>query len=131
MGVNVNSGTTSVSGSVTTTVTGLGLPKPSSTQTLVHAAVFDANAGTTIYTVPAGKRFYCLGFSIDCDEGGYMRLTLNGNNLFGGVRTLSAVGVATVVRSGGILLTAEAGDVISFGPMSVADVDIWGYTESV
>ena len=114
MGVSIGTGSTTVTGSVTTSIANAGLPKPTATQTLVQARLSAANDATTLYTATAGKTFYCLGcvFSsavaasqyllLDGTAWGVSNTTINGNNsMSGGVLFSLAATKAAVLKTNG------------------------------
>jgi hypothetical protein len=59
MGMTTTSTSVTVTGSIAT-----ALPAPSSSQTLINVCAATASTGDTLYTVTAGKTFYCMGLVI-------------------------------------------------------------------
>jgi len=68
MALNVSSGLTSVTGSVT--AVNSGFSSPSATQTIVNVAAVGSGASQDAYTVTAGKKFYLTGVVNSADAAG-------------------------------------------------------------
>ena len=76
MSISMNTGLTSVTGSVNAVNT------PAATQTLIMKYLNSANDATTIYTVTAGKTFYCNNVRLEnqwSGGAGTIGLTVNGS----------------------------------------------------
>ena len=121
-----NSGSTSITGSVSVTVSGT-LPKNSATQTLVNAGCRGAAAAaTTLYTVPAGKTFYCLGVVMSSSVACEMYVLDDATEVT--VANLQANG--TVSYTGGVIFAAAENSVIAVTSNSTGKgCRIWGYIE--
>jgi len=89
MGFNSNSGTVNVTGSVNA-LPAINAPITATIPTFT-------TAGTTIYTVTAGKTFYLMGFVAGCNYGGA------GNKIL----ILGAAG-ATIIQTGGLPSGAQS-----------------------
>lgn len=76
MSFNCNSGSTVVTGGVSTEV-----PLPSSNQTLVNEEFTTDSNYNTVYTVPAGKIFYLMGFSGSAAANSYMHVMQHGGSV--------------------------------------------------
>lgn len=111
----------------------IGLPKPTATQT-VKTIMFSGKATTNvIYTVTAGKTFYCLGASIGHNgtDGREVGFACDGTQV-----TKQMVGaVATVghapTLSGGVVFTCAATKDITVISNTTGTLQgcIWGYEE--
>lgn len=122
MGGTYNSGSSSIVGSVTTTQT---LPSLPTGATQITKYIANANTGTTIYTVTAGKTFYCFGVTLSCNSATEMGLSVAATQVLSGQVTTAA----SVVFTGGIVFTATAGQAITISGIGAAEnsASIWGY----
>jgi hypothetical protein len=121
MGMTTSSTTVTISGAVTTSP---NLPQPLATQTPVYGTCEAAASGTTVYTVTAGKTFYCTGILISTAG------TQNAHILDAGVQKMVCYTTANlpVCVSGGVLFTAAAGHAITITAAAGGNsCTIWGY----
>lgn len=111
-----------ISGSVSTQTSP---PVPTDSMTIVSAPFSNAANNATIYTVPAGKTFYCLG--IDC--GSSLAAVQNIKNDGTTVATfLSPTGGLSHLLTGGIIFIAQATKNITITiDAGAAYGTIWGY----
>lgn len=96
---------------------------------VIATAAVDSATGTTLYTVPAGRKFYCQGASIVLDGPAtsldlYFRID--------STDIISTLGKAEepVVLTGNPLFFAEGGEVVKARNGSAAQTSlatIWGY----
>lgn len=126
MSLQITKGTTKVTGNVTTTISG-NLPSPSGTQTLVRAHISGGSNGSALYTVTAGKTFYCLGLSFDSSTDSSQSLTIDGTAtqfpvIVGTVKT-------KIVFTGGILFSLGATKSITVATNAASSIycSMWGY----
>lgn len=108
-----------ISGAVTT-----ALPQPGSGQTIVTKYVENANTGTTVHTVTAGKIFYCQGVTLSCNSAADMGITVAGTKVLTGQVTTAQ----SVTFHGGIIFSATAGQAIAVTGIGAAEnsATIWG-----
>lgn len=98
---------------------GISLPQPTSTQTPVYGSCTTAASGTTVYTVPAGKTFYCTGAMFYNAAAALADLN--------GFKIATGTAIATVF-SGGILFKATEGtNIVVTSTAAGNTVGIWGY----
>jgi len=102
----------------------IGLPVPNSGQTLVSAAFQNKGAGEAVYTVPAGKTFYMLGFAIAA--AGLCGIVCGGNTF---VSNTSAAGTFTIVSSVPIATAAAGATVNVAGYVNGNNGSVWGFTQ--
>jgi len=123
MSQQTSSGLTSITGNVTVQN---GLPTPSATQTLVFAAGINANSGATIYTVTAGKTFYCMGYSISTGFGGIHTISIAATPKFG---CLVPANTTSVISSTSPIFTATATQAITVTSSggNAMYINFWGY----
>lgn len=74
MSMSNSTGKTTVSGSVTTTVTSLGIVSPGAGQTLKSGYVAGTGSAQTLFTPTAAKTFYLMGFSVDHTAAAYAQV---------------------------------------------------------
>jgi len=125
MGMTTSSTTVTISGAVTTTP---NLVAPLATQSLVNAVLHQAADGSTIYTVTAGKTFYCLGFSVGCNTASAGSLSVAGTRKISWfLNAVNGEGFCSFGHNG-IIFTATAGQAITV-TVGAANVDatLWGY----
>jgi hypothetical protein len=105
MSFNFNGLTASVS-----IIGGQSLPQPTNGQTVITATAINQASGSTVYTVPAGKIFYCTHCSLASGGNSQMHV------LVAATETLFANCPAndTKVLTGGILFLATAAQAITF-----------------
>jgi len=110
-----------ISGSV-----GVGLPQPTTEQTLVSVTgAFNDEA--TVYTVPAGKIFYCTGFQSHGSTSGNSNLKIDGT----AVLYYQSID-QTVSLGNGILFSAAAGkSIVNNTPGASTTLNLQGYLVSV
>ena len=127
MAVGVTSGNTAITGTVSANVT-QALPAIGTGQTFVRAGNTLQNDGTTIYTVTAGKTFYCLGVWL-YGQSANTNISLQ----VAGTTVLRAAGLAAtmpmVSASGGIVFVGTGNQAITVtgGGAGGNNVYFWGY----
>ena len=101
-----------VTNSVSITSITSGLTVPSSAQSVITANVGSSASGTTVYTVTAGKTFYCTGILITNMGAGAAELLfkLDGTSKFAFLLPIGtgASGTSSFYLGGGILFTLAA-----------------------
>ena len=111
---------------------GVGFAKPSPTQTIIHRTTALVDSGSVIYAVPAGKTFYCRGFSVGCNgaaAAGLWELEGISEPIFGELPTTTN---AFAIYSGGVIFSAPALAAIDFMHSFGAGkgvFTIWGWIE--
>lgn len=102
-----------------------GLPQINASQTFVSAKLTNAANGSTIYTVTAGKTFYCTGFSPQGGGAGSVHIVSNCNlNPF----SPSSTDGASCTMSGNVIAVFSAGTAITITSGAAGNYDmIWGY----
>jgi len=125
---NYNSGLTSVTGNVTTTVQTLGLASPTATQTVVQIIMTNLTDQANLITVPVGKTFYCMGVSLGSGTGsGWVALKVGAAIKF---NLLQTANISYCCPSGSSPLftcaATEQLDLDSTGSSSVYG-NIWGF----
>lgn len=88
----------------------------------------DANTGDTIYTVPAGRKFFCTGITSYCTVGPWVQIQVDAVDTFLYMQTADA----NTTFMGTLLFAATTGQVIrvvhsSGGPQ--LQITIWGYLQ--
>jgi hypothetical protein len=122
MSQQTNTGLSNLNGTVSQ-----ALAIPATGQTLKQGSVVSNTAtGFTVYTVTAGKTFYCTGLSVGCGS------TLNGYFVADGANKcifmLSAQ--TSMSMGGGILFSASGGSNITVthnGAGAHCQASVWGY----
>ena len=125
MAVTTQSGNTSVTGSVTTSISSIGLISPSAGQTMINVTFDAASTDTVLYTVTAGKTFYCMGYFLSTSTNANIGLKSDGVAVVKG--TLS--GNTGTSASGNLLFKTAATKNIT-GHTGVATSlygSFWGY----
>ena len=112
-----------VTGAVTQGMTGI-----SSGQTLVTAIADGVADGTTLYTVTAGKTFYCLGCFVATNQNSKLIRLLSNGVLVLWASSPASTG-AQQTASGGIVFKANATQTITVtgGTGTANYAGIWGY----
>lgn len=121
MGFNTSSG--SVYASINTIS---GQSVPSSTQSVISVKVDGTGAAQTIYTVTAGKTFYCYGWGINANgaTSAYLYAT-NGTTIISAIEV--AAGSSIFQPSGGCPLYAyPAGTAVKINTTAGSYGIIWG-----
>jgi hypothetical protein len=106
------------------------LPTPALGQTLVSVNAGGVSNNTTLYTVPAGKTFYCLGATMAYYGGGAVGVKIGATIKL--QSTSGADGNGSSTGTGGIPFTAAANDVITTytnGGGALWYGSIWGYLQ--
>jgi len=105
------------------------LPKAKTTQTLVSVCAVNQNTGTTLYTVTAGKTFYCLGLVMTNTNAAIQRITADGTDVVSGI---CAINTTYTVSGNGIIFKALAGkNIVINATVNNNYVTMWGYEEWV
>ena len=128
----------------TVTISGtqtVSLPSPSSSQTIItkHLTNISIVAGTpqTLYTVTAGKTFYCLGFSgLNQNSATIGKVLVDGTqvlNFMIGGSIGAGGGNSQHVLTGGVLFTAPATKTVQVDSVlntgAGTSVCCWGYEQ--
>ena len=121
-----NTGAVNVTGTVTAAA---ALPTVGTGQTLVRGSVSAAATGTTVYTVTAGKTFYCTGITYSNSAAGGALASLTINSVAGRFPFNGVVGIGQCLN-GGILFSCPATATIvlvhNSGGSNV-NCAVWGY----
>lgn len=121
-----NSGLTTVTGNVSSTISGL-LPSPSATQTIISKTTpVNSATNTTIHTVTAGKTFYCTGVLISSGAIANVGIQVDGTDVI----ITQLLAQSAVSGTGGVLFTAAATKIVRATTNSGGSnctVSIWGY----
>lgn len=118
------------SGKTEADVTGsvdINLPAPATGQTLITKYSSGSNDGAAIYTVTAGKTFYCLGVLLG-GKSASQTATIKVDGTV--VLSVWTLGSYMQLMTGGIVFTAAAGKAITLGWSGAAGeglYDLWGY----
>jgi len=124
MGQTIQSGNTSVNGSVTTTVSGLGLNTVGAGQTIVNKCFSGAGSSQNVYTVTAGKTFYLHGALLSMSgANGDMIVYLND----GTTKCWDVIGISNIPTSiNGDLGVYTAGQNVKVNASNGHRAQIWG-----
>lgn len=123
VGMSASSTNVTVTGSVSTTAF---LPDANTSQTLVMATKQDGNDNDNIYTVTAGKVFYCLGVSIASTNAGRVGIHNDGTLIL----NTSGAAAWSNTFTGGVLFTVAATKSItihSSAGATNAHITLWGF----
>jgi len=94
---------------------------------IIATATINSTSGVTLYTVPAGRTFYCTGAVIVADGGTYeMYIRIDSTDII----TVKALNATPVNLSGQLIFAADAGEVVKGRMGSGATsgyMTIWGY----
>lgn len=118
MAVNVSSGNTSVTGTVTTNIIG-GTITPvvmAADQTFVQVSWSDVNDGVTVYTVTAGKTLYITQLSASVVNGNNNKVLINGViRAYIKPVTSTQSGIIQIGNGAAAIMTASATQAITVG----------------
>lgn len=106
------------------------LSRASGTQSAVQAIITSAGAdNTTIYTVTAGKTFYCTGISLNNEAGATQTMSIKDDTVVVFSHRLETLKSA-IAASTTPIFVAAASSVIALGnPSTAGTASIWGWEE--
>jgi len=118
-------------GGLAVSVAPTGFTKPISSQTIISVAVTTKTSTNTVYTVTAGKTFYCTGVVFGNSGGSSEKISLyNGADTM--VVAVCLTNTSVVIQSATVLFKCVAGTVITvihgFGG-ATATVSLEGWEE--
>jgi hypothetical protein len=113
-----------ISGNVNTA----GLDQPLASQAVICKCLNSCSNGATVYTVTAGKTFYCTGASVASAANAFVGVNVDG------VATIvcEVLGATTALFTGGVVFTAAATKAITFYTNAGANtgfITVWGYEQ--
>jgi hypothetical protein len=104
------------------------LPAASATQTVIFKSVNNQNNGATVYTVTAGKTFYCLGMVLSSTATNVAMSASAGATQVG--YAVATVGIlCRELFTGGIVFTCPASTAITITGAGATsnNCTLWGY----